>query len=249
MALWHRKPTASARSTGAFWRSTPRRRRSTSGGRCASTAIRRRSRPCGDISTPAWAWSRASGAASACPHTARGPQLGRRRRVRHRASRPRAEPAPRRAALPSCGSWPERCCRTRLTWTGRCGGSTWCGSQGPGFAIVGQAHHALVDGIAAIEVATLLFGPAPRAARRQRRPDWRPVRSEASVPRATRDALRTRAGGALELARALTCPPPRKPAAPPVHSETCCARRHRPRSTRRRARPGLSHSRVPRWTA
>ncbi|WCB96054.1 putative diacylglycerol O-acyltransferase tgs1 [Baekduia alba] len=28
-----------------------------------------------------------------------------------------------------------------------------------GFAIVGQAHHALVDGVAAIEVAQLLFGP------------------------------------------------------------------------------------------
>ncbi|MDQ3630551.1 MAG: wax ester/triacylglycerol synthase family O-acyltransferase, partial [Actinomycetota bacterium] len=29
-----------------------------------------------------------------------------------------------------------------------------------GFALVGQAHHALVDGIAAVQVALLLFGPA-----------------------------------------------------------------------------------------
>ncbi|WP_196809037.1 wax ester/triacylglycerol synthase family O-acyltransferase [Conexibacter woesei] len=36
------------------------------------------------------------------------------------------------------------------------------GVDGGGFAIVGQAHHALVDGIAAIEVAMLLFGPEAR---------------------------------------------------------------------------------------
>ncbi|HWH92665.1 MAG TPA: wax ester/triacylglycerol synthase domain-containing protein, partial [Baekduia sp.] len=31
--------------------------------------------------------------------------------------------------------------------------------RGGAFALVGQAHHALVDGIAAVEVALLLFGP------------------------------------------------------------------------------------------
>ncbi len=35
------------------------------------------------------------------------------------------------------------------------------GLQGGGFALLGQVHHALVDGIAAIEVAMLLFGPEP----------------------------------------------------------------------------------------
>lgn len=34
-----------------------------------------------------------------------------------------------------------------------------------GFALVGQAHHALVDGIAAMQVALLLFGPEPEGAR------------------------------------------------------------------------------------
>ncbi len=33
------------------------------------------------------------------------------------------------------------------------------GLAGDGFALVGQAHHALVDGIAAMQVALLLFGP------------------------------------------------------------------------------------------
>jgi diacylglycerol O-acyltransferase / wax synthase len=34
------------------------------------------------------------------------------------------------------------------------------GLAGGGFALIGQAHHALVDGIAAMQVAMLLFGPA-----------------------------------------------------------------------------------------
>jgi diacylglycerol O-acyltransferase len=33
--------------------------------------------------------------------------------------------------------------------------------DGRGFALVGQAHHALLDGVAAIRVAQLLFGPEP----------------------------------------------------------------------------------------
>ncbi len=38
------------------------------------------------------------------------------------------------------------------------------GLDGGGFAIVGQAHHALLDGVAAIRVAQLLFGPEPEDA-------------------------------------------------------------------------------------
>jgi WS/DGAT/MGAT family acyltransferase len=75
-------------------------------------------------------------------------------------------------------------------------------TSGAGFAIIGQAHHALVDGIAAIEVAMLLFGPeaddAPTG-----ETAWRPAR-DGSLPAAARDALRTRAGGAIDLARALS---------------------------------------------
>ena len=37
------------------------------------------------------------------------------------------------------------------------------GLPGEEFAIVGQAHHALIDGVAAIQVAQLLFGPASDA--------------------------------------------------------------------------------------
>lgn len=35
------------------------------------------------------------------------------------------------------------------------------GLEPEGFALVGQAHHALIDGIAAMQVALLLFGPEP----------------------------------------------------------------------------------------
>lgn len=86
-----------------------------------------------------------------------------------------------------------------------------------GFALVGQAHHALVDGIAAVEVALLLFGPAPSGGVPE---PWRPTRPQRdslpalpTVPSARRWAERplesaqhTISGSthvALELARAL----------------------------------------------
>lgn len=52
------------------------------------------------------------------------------------------------------------------------------GLRDGGFALIGQVHHALVDGIAAVEVATLLFDAAGDQAGRRRRgsPEagWRP---------------------------------------------------------------------------
>ena len=78
------------------------------------------------------------------------------------------------------------------------------GLRGGGWAVVGQAHHALVDGIAAVEVAMLLFDaaghpPAPsrarragrRRPRRPPRPRWRPSRATASsAPRGRRGRRR-----------------------------------------------------------
>jgi hypothetical protein len=70
-----------------------------------------------------------------------------------------------------------------------------------GFAIVGQAHHALVDGIAAVEVGMLLFGEAAGAGRDGSTP-WTPAPgpSEGAALRAT-VGLRARAaaGAAREL--------------------------------------------------
>jgi WS/DGAT/MGAT family acyltransferase len=83
------------------------------------------------------------------------------------------------------------------------------GLRDGGFAIVGQAHHALVDGIAAIQVAMLLFDaagqePAPPAPGARLAAAWRPDPAPSPLravagggARAARDA----AGAAAALAR------------------------------------------------
>lgn len=78
------------------------------------------------------------------------------------------------------------------------------GLRDGGFAVIGQAHHALVDGIAAIEVALLLFTPDPPARARPELPagPWLPARP-GSVADSAKDALRARVGGSGRTARAL----------------------------------------------
>lgn len=67
-----------------------------------------------------------------------------------------------------------------------------------GFALVGQAHHALVDGVAAIEVAMLLFGPEQDAATAPWLPEPAPT-----LRGATRTALLQRAKAGVETGRAV----------------------------------------------
>lgn len=78
------------------------------------------------------------------------------------------------------------------------------GLASDGFALVGQAHHALVDGIAAMEVALLLFGPAPAAGGLE---PWRPAPPRHGfLPGFLPSPQGTVAGGAhlaLEVARGL----------------------------------------------
>jgi WS/DGAT/MGAT family acyltransferase len=71
-----------------------------------------------------------------------------------------------------------------------------------GFAVVGQAHHALVDGIAAVELAGLLLDPAG-VARLPRRPApaWEPAPAPAAGPALARAGTR-RARHAAGLIRA-----------------------------------------------
>ncbi len=71
-----------------------------------------------------------------------------------------------------------------------------------GFALAGQAHHALVDGIAAMEVALLLFGPAPEGGLPA---PWRPARParRPATPPSPRAAAAGSAHAVLELARAV----------------------------------------------
>lgn len=77
------------------------------------------------------------------------------------------------------------------------------GLAGGGFALIGQAHHALVDGIAAIEVALLLFTPeAPAPADGTDGGPWLPAAPVPLVDGLT-DAVRSRVGGGGRTARAL----------------------------------------------
>src|SRR4051794_25074583 len=69
-----------------------------------------------------------------------------------------------------------------------------------GFALVGQVHHALVDGIAAIEVAQLLFGPV--AAEPGHAAGWTPAPALGAA-QATRTTLGVRARAAAGAARQL----------------------------------------------
>jgi WS/DGAT/MGAT family acyltransferase len=75
------------------------------------------------------------------------------------------------------------------------------GLRGGGWAVVGQAHHALVDGIAAVEVAMLLFDAAGHAPAPARPPRWAPQPSP-SAPAAVAAFARDRLVGAARAARA-----------------------------------------------
>jgi WS/DGAT/MGAT family acyltransferase len=75
-----------------------------------------------------------------------------------------------------------------------------------GWAVVGQAHHALVDGIAAVEVATLLFDVAGARTPPPPPTRWTPERSPgagASAAAAGANRARATAGAARALVRAL----------------------------------------------
>jgi diacylglycerol O-acyltransferase / wax synthase len=70
-----------------------------------------------------------------------------------------------------------------------------------GFAMIGQAHHALVDGIAAVEVAMLLFDVEGAPAELPTPSDWAPEPAPSAAAAAAALALR-RASGAVRGARA-----------------------------------------------
>jgi WS/DGAT/MGAT family acyltransferase len=65
-------------------------------------------------------------------------------------------------------------------------------------AVLGKVHHAMVDGLAAVELATLLLDPTPEPPGAER-DGWRPARPPASSTLLL-DGLVDRVGNALELA-------------------------------------------------
>jgi diacylglycerol O-acyltransferase / wax synthase len=74
------------------------------------------------------------------------------------------------------------------------------GMRGGGWAVIGQAHHALVDGIAAVEVAMLLFDAAGHAPLRSPPARWEPQRPP-SAPATAVSFARSRVVGAARAAR------------------------------------------------
>jgi WS/DGAT/MGAT family acyltransferase len=74
------------------------------------------------------------------------------------------------------------------------------GPRDGGWAVVGQAHHALVDGIAAVEVAMLLFDAAGQAPLRSLPARWEP-QAPPSAPAAAASFARSRVVGAARAAR------------------------------------------------
>jgi WS/DGAT/MGAT family acyltransferase len=69
-----------------------------------------------------------------------------------------------------------------------------------GWAVIGQAHHALVDGIAAVEVAMLLFDAAGHPPMRAAPARWEP-QTPPSTPAAAVSFARSRVVGAARAAR------------------------------------------------
>jgi WS/DGAT/MGAT family acyltransferase len=74
------------------------------------------------------------------------------------------------------------------------------GARGGGWAVIGQAHHALVDGIAAVEVAMLLFDAAGHAPMRATPVRWEP-QAPPSAQAAAVSFARSRVVGAARAAR------------------------------------------------
>ena len=74
------------------------------------------------------------------------------------------------------------------------------GVRGGGWAVIGQAHHALVDGIAAVEVAMLLFDAAGHEPMRSAPARWQP-QAPPSAHAAAVSFARSRVVGAARAAR------------------------------------------------
>ena len=112
--------------------------------------------------------------------------------IRHTAL-PQARPTRRR----SSGS-PGGCSPSAWTAPSRCGRSGSCSSMaGERFALIAKTHHALVDGISGVDITTVLFDTAPRAA-----PPLAPARAvERQAAARAGEAARRGAARALDRAR------------------------------------------------
>ena len=121
----------------------------------------------------------------------RPPAVGRRPELQPRVPHPPHGAAGAGLRGRSCARWPRASTRSSSTAPSRCG-RPWLvqGLEGDRFALISKTHHALVDGIAGVDLITVLFdldagaagGPArgravDAAVRAERRSTWRPAAS------------------------------------------------------------------------
>ena len=101
----------------------------------------------------------------------------------------------RHTALPAAGRRGARCWRWRRgcspsAWTARsrCGSCGWSSARsGDGWALISKTHHALVDGVSGVDLASVLFDLTPEGRRRSTAPSRgsrSPSRRAPSSPRA-----------------------------------------------------------------
>jgi diacylglycerol O-acyltransferase len=111
-----------------------------------------------------------------------------------------------------------------------------------GFALVGQAHHALVDGVAAIAVALLLFGPEGDGDGAAWVPEGEPGAGEA-LRGTLGGRARAAAGAARDVATALWGDGAGRPAGSPTSADRATAvLRDAARAVESLARPGVATS-------
>ena len=135
-------------------------------------------------------------------------------------------PCPPGHRASSCGRWPRASSPSTWTAPSRCGRSGWSrGSSEGRWALLSKVHHCMVDGVAATDLMSVMFGdeprrrppaaitggrsPSPSALELLARADRRAALDPAAqlAPRAARAAARC-SRGAAEMARALAAAAP-----------------------------------------
>ncbi len=104
------------------------------------------------------------------------PVLGRRPELQPRLPRAPHRAAAARAPTTSCASSPGASSPSASTARSRSGSSGWSrGSRAASFAVISKTHHALVDGVAGVDIATVLFDLQPVPPEVAEQDEWIPA--------------------------------------------------------------------------
>ena len=156
-------------------------------------------------------------ASAALPATASGSRPTRSASTRRCGSTPRSSTPASTSTTPPPSSWrtsPTRCSPSRCAATARCGSSGSPPSLADGrIGLVGKAHHCMVDGLAAVELGSLLLDADPAPVPDPAEVEWLPApaaepRSSCwpAAPGTARASSSRCCGPRCELARAPLAP-------------------------------------------